>query len=90
MAIKDRDYDAIISGCDKLISALEVLEAAGKALSACASSAEASLRDEVGEKDVQGAYEIAGAISKGVNGAVSSVRELKTSMQRENTAFQEL
>ncbi len=90
MAIKDRDYDAIIRGCDKLISALEVLESAGKALSACASSAEASLKDEVGQKDVQGANEIAEAISKGVNRAVSVAEGLKTSMQKEDREFQEL
>jgi hypothetical protein len=90
MATKDRDYDTIISGCDKLISALEVLGSAGKALSACASSAEASLKDEVGQKDVQGANEIAEAISKGVNGALSNVEELKASMQKEDIEFQKL
>jgi hypothetical protein len=90
MATKDRDYEAIIKGCDNLMSALELLEAAGKALSTCAASAEATLKDKVGKKDVEGAIEIATAISDGIKGAKESVSELKSELQKESNEFDEL
>jgi hypothetical protein len=90
MAKKDRDYDEIIRGCDNMIKAIETLKTAAKALHMGASSAEATLKDKVGKKDINNVQSLAEVITKVTATGEERVLELERQMKKEKDYFERL
>lgn len=84
MSKKDRDYTVIIKGCKDMEEAVQTLQTAAKSLNACADSAEATLRDKVGQKDVRAVKELAETIRKVTATGEERILELQHKMEKED------
>lgn len=90
MAKKDRDYDTIINGCTEMEQEISDLQKAAKALHTGADSAEATLKDRVGKKDIDSVQKLADTISKVTASGLERVQELKRKVIQEKQEFDEL
>lgn len=90
MSKKDRDYTVIIKGCKDMEEAVKTLQTAAKAMNACADSAEATLKDKVGQKDIRAVKELAETITKVTATGEERILELQRRMEAEDRAVQEM
>lgn len=90
MARKNRDYDIIIKGLESALQAVEGLKKDAKALSTGADAASATLKDKVGEKDINEIKELADTINASVKSGEERIRELLERMKKEKDEFEQL
>lgn len=90
MARKDRDYNVIIKGLEDALQAVEDLKKDAKALNTGADAASATLKDKVGEKDINAIKELADVISASVKSGEERIRELIERMKKEKDEFEQL
>lgn len=90
MGEKDRDYDAIIKGCQEFKKAVEAVRAAAGLLSKEVATAEATLKDRVAKKNIDDIKTLSEVILKTTDVGEERIRELEKKMKAEKARFEEL
>ena len=80
---KDREYESIIEGCGVVIGGLNAMTMAAKNMVKAAESAEATLKDAAGKKDIEAVKELAYTILSGSTTAKDNVETLQKKIKKE-------
>lgn len=90
MAKKDRDYDAIVKGCQEFADAVKATRAAAQLLSKEAAAAEATLKDRVAKKNIDAIKDLSETVLKTTASGEERVLELERKMKAEKARFEAL
>lgn len=87
---KDRDFDAILKGCDEFAQAVASTRRASALLKREAEVAQGSLKDEVAKKNIDKIMNLAEVIEKTTASGEERVRELERKTKRDKSDYDEL